>query len=183
MSQVHRKLMKGSEKIDSLTWDAHKALSVPLQCAGFLLKHKVTVTRSCLPSVVLTRYDGWLKGLMPACNSTRATYLFQQDKMNYDISYDTGDKSIQCGRLNDALKFWLMWKAKVCIWRGVFLGLIITCSLLFEFRVQMDLQNTLIIQLQCLGISPLLRLQACIISTNRPAGTWPRESRNEKGLT
>lgn len=35
--------------------------------------------------------------------------------MNYDISYDTGDKSIQCGRVNDALKFWLMWKAKVCV--------------------------------------------------------------------
>ena len=30
------------------------------------------------------------------------------------MSYDTGDKSIQCGRLNDAFKIWLMWKAKVC---------------------------------------------------------------------
>lgn len=41
-----------------------------------------------------------------------AGYLFQQDKQ-YDISYDTGDKAIQCGRHVDIFKFWLMWKAKV----------------------------------------------------------------------
>ena len=33
--------------------------------------------------------------------------------MNYDVSYDTGDKSIQCGRVNDTFKLWLTWKAKV----------------------------------------------------------------------
>ncbi|MGH0192849.1 UNVERIFIED_CONTAM: hypothetical protein FKN15_031577 [Acipenser sinensis] len=27
------------------------------------------------------------------------------------MSYDTGDKSIQCGRKVDCLKLWLMWKA------------------------------------------------------------------------
>lgn len=41
-----------------------------------------------------------------------AGYLFQQDKQ-YDVSYDTGDKAIQCGRHVDIFKFWLMWKAKV----------------------------------------------------------------------
>jgi hypothetical protein len=44
-----------------------------------------------------------------------AGYLFQPDKQ-YDVSYDTGDKAIQCGRHVDIFKFWLMWKAKV--WRG-----------------------------------------------------------------
>lgn len=43
-----------------------------------------------------------------------AEYLFQKDK-HYDVSYDTGDKSIQCGRHVDVFKFWLMWKAKVWI--------------------------------------------------------------------
>ncbi len=28
------------------------------------------------------------------------------------MSYDTGDKSIQCGRKVDAFKLWMMWKAK-----------------------------------------------------------------------
>ena len=34
-------------------------------------------------------------------------------QVSYDVSYDTGDKSIQCGRLNDVFKLWLMWKQKV----------------------------------------------------------------------
>ena len=41
-----------------------------------------------------------------------ADYLFQRDK-HYDVSYDTGDKVIQCGRHNDIFKFWLMWRARV----------------------------------------------------------------------
>lgn len=48
---------------------------------------------------------------MNRCMSAKAKYLFQQDKF-YDISYDTGDKSLQCGRKVDAFRLWLMWKAK-----------------------------------------------------------------------
>lgn len=48
---------------------------------------------------------------MEACNSSNATYLFQQDK-HYDLAYDTGDKAIQCGRHNDVFKLWLAWRAK-----------------------------------------------------------------------
>jgi glutamate/tyrosine decarboxylase-like PLP-dependent enzyme len=79
-------------RADSVTWNPHKSLGVPLQCSSFLTKHG---------------------GLLASCNSTKATYLFQQDKVGYDVSYDTGDKSIQCGRLNDVFKLWLMWKKKV----------------------------------------------------------------------
>ncbi len=52
------------------------------------------------------------QGQLEACNSLKATYLFQQDK-HYDLIYDTGDKAIQCGRHNDVFKLWLMWRAKV----------------------------------------------------------------------
>lgn len=48
---------------------------------------------------------------MHECNSSTAHYLFQQDKF-YDTSYDTGDKSVQCGRKVDVFKFWLMLKAR-----------------------------------------------------------------------
>lgn len=41
-----------------------------------------------------------------------ASYLFQQDK-HYDVCYDTGDRTIQCGRHVDVFKLWLMWRAKV----------------------------------------------------------------------
>lgn len=37
------------------------------------------------------------QNLLHKCNCANADYLFQQDKF-YDISYDTGDKSFQCGR-------------------------------------------------------------------------------------
>lgn len=49
--------------------------------------------------------------MLEQCHSANASYLFQQDKF-YDVSYDTGDKSIQCGRKNDVLKLWIMWKNK-----------------------------------------------------------------------
>lgn len=48
----------------------------PMQCSAFLIREK---------------------GLLHEANSAAAKYLFQQDKF-YDISYDTGDKSMQCGR-------------------------------------------------------------------------------------
>lgn len=52
------------------------------------------------------------KDVLLSCNEMNATYLFQQDK-HYDVCYDTGDKTIQCGRHVDVFKLWLMWRAKV----------------------------------------------------------------------
>jgi len=53
----------------------------------------------------------YCKGLLESSNALKAAYLFQPDK-HYDISYDTGDKAIQCGRHNDVFKFWLVWRAR-----------------------------------------------------------------------
>ncbi|KAG7154178.1 Acidic amino acid decarboxylase GADL1-like 2 [Homarus americanus] len=47
------------------------------------------------------------QGLLHEANSASASYLFQQDKF-YDTSYDTGDKSFQCGRKVDAFKLYLV---------------------------------------------------------------------------
>ncbi|KAL7991643.1 hypothetical protein Chor_015899 [Crotalus horridus] len=59
----------------------------------------------------LNGIESFLLGILQGCNQMCAGYLFQQDKQ-YDITYDTGDKAIQCGRHVDIFKFWLMWKAK-----------------------------------------------------------------------
>ncbi|XP_021094395.1 acidic amino acid decarboxylase GADL1 isoform X2 [Heterocephalus glaber] len=61
---------------------------------------------------VCDRHGLWLHvdDLLKKCYSAEASYLFQQDKF-YDVSYDTGDKSIQCSRRPDAFKFWMTWKA------------------------------------------------------------------------
>jgi sulfinoalanine decarboxylase/aspartate 1-decarboxylase len=58
-------------------------------------------------SVFITRHNG----LLHEANCAAATYLFQQDKL-YDVTYDTGDKSVQCGRKTDAFKLWFMLKAR-----------------------------------------------------------------------
>lgn len=83
-SPTYRSLMAGVERCDSITWDWHKMTCVPLQ-----------------NSVILTRHAR----LLMACNSITAEYIFQADKY-YDRKYDSGDKSIQCGRKADSLKAW-----------------------------------------------------------------------------
>ncbi|XP_075871654.1 glutamate decarboxylase 1-like [Nelusetta ayraudi] len=90
MSARHRMKLQGIQRACSVTWNPHKLMGVPLQCSAFLVRKR---------------------GLLKECNGSGADYLFQQDKP-YDVSYDTGDKSIQCGRHVDAFKLWLMWKAK-----------------------------------------------------------------------
>ncbi|XP_035244491.1 acidic amino acid decarboxylase GADL1-like [Anguilla anguilla] len=90
LSRRHRHLLKGIQRANSVAWNPHKMLMAGLQCCAFMVRDKT--------------------GLLQRCHSARASYLFQQDKF-YDISYDTGDKSIQCSRKPDAFKFWLLWKA------------------------------------------------------------------------
>ncbi|XP_041914605.1 glutamate decarboxylase 1 isoform X3 [Alosa sapidissima] len=90
MSKRHCAKLNGIDRASSVTWNPHKMMGVPLQCSAFLVRKK---------------------GILQECNQLRAAYLFQPDK-HYDVSYDTGDKTIQCGRHVDVFKFWLMWKAK-----------------------------------------------------------------------
>lgn len=82
-------LLEGLGRADSFTWDAHKAMGVPLTC-----------------SVALTREPG----MMEKHFSETATYLFQAE---YDEQawMNPGTKSLQCGRRNDALKLWAQWQA------------------------------------------------------------------------
>nr|XP_036864519.1 acidic amino acid decarboxylase GADL1 isoform X3 [Manis javanica] len=90
MSRKHRKLLRGIHRADSVAWNPHKMLMAGIQCCALLIKDK--------------------SDLLKKCYSAKASYLFQQDKF-YDVSYDTGDKSIQCSRRPDAFKFWMTWKA------------------------------------------------------------------------
>uniref|UniRef100_A0A8C6S5E5 Glutamate decarboxylase like 1 n=1 Tax=Neogobius melanostomus TaxID=47308 RepID=A0A8C6S5E5_9GOBI len=90
LSERHKHLVKGIDRADSVAWNPHKMLMACLQCSGFLVRDKTH--------------------LLQRCHSARASYLFQQDKF-YDVSFDCGDKSIQCSRKPDAFKIWLLWKA------------------------------------------------------------------------
>ena len=85
MSETHRALLDGCERSDSIAWDAHKLLGVPLSCSAILVRER---------------------GLLFESLSEQASYLFQNDSDEYDL----GEISLQCGRRNDALKLWAAWQ-------------------------------------------------------------------------
>ena len=90
MSSLHKKHLRGCELVDSISWNPHKMLGAPLQTSIFITRHK---------------------NILHDANCASASYLFQQDKY-YDVSYDIGDKSVQCGRKTDSFKLWFMLKAR-----------------------------------------------------------------------
>lgn len=90
LCQKRKKLLKGIEHADSFVWDAHKMFGATQQCAVFVTQHK---------------------DLLKQAHGQSASYLFQPDRY-YDVSYDTGDMSVQCGRKSDAFKAWFMLKAR-----------------------------------------------------------------------
>lgn len=71
--------------VDSVAWDPHKATLVPQQASVFVCQHK---------------------GLMDQSNSTVTEYLFHTERLSYDNSLDSGNKSFQCGRVPDIFKLW-----------------------------------------------------------------------------
>ena len=85
-SDSYRHLLDGVEHADSFSFNAHKMLNVPLSCSIIVTKEKHNLKHSF------------------ACE---ADYLYQTDGDDYNL----GKTSLQCGRRNDALKFWTLWKS------------------------------------------------------------------------
>jgi glutamate/tyrosine decarboxylase-like PLP-dependent enzyme len=85
-SDKYKHLIKGVENVDSFTLNAHKMMGTPLSCSLIVVKDKKHL------------HDSF---------SNDATYLYQTD---HD-EFNPGKTSIQCGRRNDALKFWVLWKS------------------------------------------------------------------------
>jgi len=84
-----RVLMDGVELADSVCWDAHKMMGLPLVCSAFLIKKPEILRKICSHGNV-------------------AHYLFLGDAEDVDL----GRISLQCGRRNDALKLFLAWREK-----------------------------------------------------------------------
>ena len=76
----------GSELADSFTLNAHKMLATPLSCSIIVVKDKQHL------------YDSF---------ANKASYLYQ----TAEDDYNPGKISLQCGRRNDALKLWTLWKS------------------------------------------------------------------------
>ena len=88
-SAKHRYLIDGIELADSVCWDAHKMMGIPLICSAFLIKRPEILRKICSHGNV-------------------AHYLFLGDAEQIDL----GRMSLQCGRRNDALKLFLAWREK-----------------------------------------------------------------------
>lgn len=88
LSRKHRHLLDGVERADSVAWNPHKMMGVPLSCSALLLRER---------------------GRLVATHGMRADYLFHDD---YDDTLDLGDRGLQCGRKVDALKLWFSWQVR-----------------------------------------------------------------------
>ncbi len=85
-SEKYKHLIAGVENVDSFTLNAHKMMGTPLSCSLIVVKDKKHL------------HDSF---------SNDATYLYQTDHDDLNL----GKTSIQCGRRNDALKLWVLWKS------------------------------------------------------------------------
>jgi len=85
-SEKYKHLVKGLERSNSFSYNAHKMLGTPLTCSIILVRDKKHLHESF---------------------SNDASYLYQTDGDDFNL----GKTSFQCGRRNDALKFWTLWKS------------------------------------------------------------------------
>ncbi len=85
-SKKYKHLVKGIERSQSFSYNAHKMLGTPMTCSIILVNDKRQL------------HDSF---------SNEANYLYQTDGDDFNL----GKTSFQCGRRNDALKFWTLWKS------------------------------------------------------------------------
>ena len=85
-SKKYKHLVAGVQRADSFNLNAHKMMGTPLTCSIIVTQHKKHLADSL---------------------SNEAEYLYQTDGDDFNL----GKTSLQCGRRNDALKFWSLWKA------------------------------------------------------------------------
>ena len=85
-SEKYKHLVEGIELTDSFCFNAHKTLGTPLSTSVLAVKDR--------------------RDLFNSFNND-ANYLYQTD----DEDYNLGRTSFECGRRNNALKLWCLWKA------------------------------------------------------------------------
>ena len=86
MSSRHRGLLDGLELADSLSWNPHKMMGVPLAVCACIVREPRALEETM---------------------AVKADYLFHEDD---EENLNLGDRSLQCGRRVDALKLWFAWQ-------------------------------------------------------------------------
>ena len=85
-SEKYKYLVKGINFTDSFCFNAHKTLGAPISTSLLVVKDKNDLYNSF---------------------NNSASYLYQ----THDSDFNLGQTSFECGRRNNALKLWTMWKA------------------------------------------------------------------------
>ncbi len=85
-SEKYKHLVEGIELSDSFCFNPHKTLGTPISTSILLVKEGGNLLNSF---------------------SNKANYLYQTDNDEYNL----GQTSFECGRRNNALKFWTLWKS------------------------------------------------------------------------
>jgi len=85
-SKTYKSLLKGIERADSISFDAHKMIGSSMVCSAFIVQDE-----KILPKTM--------------AHTNRGDYLFDDPNRDYNL----GRISPQCGRRADALKLWLTW--------------------------------------------------------------------------
>lgn len=85
-SDKHKHLVDGIDQTNSFCFNAHKILGNPLSTSVLVTKDKNDLYNSF---------------------NNKASYLYQ----THDDEFNLGQNSFECGRRNNALKLWTMWKA------------------------------------------------------------------------
>ena len=84
-SNKYKSLIKGIESSDSFCFNAHKTLGTPLSTSILMVRNNKHLLNSF---------------------KNEAEYLYQTDP-----EYNLGQTSFECGRRNNSLKFWTLWKS------------------------------------------------------------------------
>ena len=85
-SDRYKQLVEGINQTDSFCFNAHKTLGAPLSTSILVVKDKQDLYNSF---------------------HNNASYLYQ----THNNEFNLGQTSFECGRRNNALKLWTMWKA------------------------------------------------------------------------
>ena len=90
LSKQGSKRLAGIESADTVIWDAHKWLHVPLACTALLAPDPHTFKKAF---------------------SSNAHYLYHPQEEEVNLADDLGNYTILCGKRFDALRLWLLFKA------------------------------------------------------------------------
>ena len=132
LSSKHKHLLAGSELADSIVWDWHKMLGLPLMCSALLVAGKGTLLET-----------------VSTGHQADEEYIFHEKE---GAHLDLGPLSLQCGRRVDVLKLWLTWQSEGSLGLGRRVDSYFSLAEQCEARVKREAKLELVRQRQSVAV-------------------------------